>query len=109
MNVYNSILELNRFGADSVMLWTVHPHSRLSINEDIVAQRDINEIRKNISFTEEKNRCAFQQGNARPHSARAMGNSLGWGGVAESPSHGLVNDYSPDPRPIEYPWDELGR
>lgn len=107
----NCILERDRFGGGSVMVWGGIHHggrTQLVIVEGIMtAQRYCDEIVQPvlIPFMQQHPQFLFQQDNARPHSARLTQTLLQQNNVdiLRWPAR------SPDLSPIEHLWDELGR
>ena len=113
-NADNCVLERNRFGGGSVMVWgAINAGFRsnlIILDGTLTARRYIDGILYPVLLPllrrqRQNQNLIFQQDNARPHSARVTQDFLRQNGVnvMEWPA------VSPDMNPIEHMWDELGR
>lgn len=110
--VDNTVLQRDRFGGGSVMVWGAINYgfrSRLIVVDgNLNARRYIDEILTPEVIPllrRQRQQLTFQQDNARPHTARITMDYLRQNNVdvLDWPS------LSPDLSPIEHIWDELGR
>lgn len=104
------ILEHDRYGGGSVMVWGAVSWNRKSdlvvIDGNLNAQRYVNEIlRPNVLPLVRRYNMIFQQDNARPHTARVSRDFLNNHNIRNLPWPAR----SPDLSPIEHVWDLLGR
>ena len=107
----NCVLERNRFGGGSVMVWgAINARFRsnlIILDGTLTARRYIDGILIPLLLPllrrqRQNQNLIFQQDNARLHSARVTQDFLRQNGVN-------VMDWPADMNPIEHMWDELGR
>ena len=111
---YNCVLERNRFGGGSVMVWGAINEgfrSDLIIIDGILnARRYIDSVLNPVLLPllrrqRQNQNLIFQHDNARPNSARVTQDFLRQNGVNVMDWPAVL----PDINPIEHLWDELGR
>ena len=104
------VLERDRFGGDSVMVWGGISHGLTSplivIAGNLTGVRYRDEILRPVAVPfVQQHHLIFQQDNARPHVARVCQDFLA--------NHSInpldLPPYSPDLSPIEHLWDEMDR
>ena len=113
MNVtlINCVLEHNRFGGGSVMVWAAINHTFKSelviVNGNLTARQYIDQIFRPVVVPMFRQRpgLAFLQDNARHHVARLTRNFLANNHVNTLP----FPAYSPDCNPLKHMWDVLER
>ena len=104
------VLERDRFGGGSVMIWGAISHGVKSplvvIDGNLTAVRYRDEILRPVAvpLVQQRN-LVFQHDNARPHVARVCQQFLANNNIQPID----WPPYSPDLSPIEHLWDELDR
>ena len=104
------VVERNRFGGGSVMVWGGIAHGIKSqliiVAGNMTAARYRNEILRPVAvlLVQQRN-LILQQDNARPHVARVCQDFLANNYIAPL----AWPPYSPDLTPIDHMWDELDR
>ena len=104
------VLEHDRFGDGSVMVWAGIWHggrtAAVTIRGTLNAERYKNDIVLPVVIpTVQKNQLIFQDDNATPHRAGTVRSVVRDSGIPTLPWPAR----SPDLSPIEHAWDELGR
>ena len=104
------VVERDRFGGGSVMVWGGIAHGKKSqliiVAGNMTAVRYRDEILRPVAvpLVQQRN-LILQQDNARPHVARVCQDFLANNNIAPL----AWPPYSPDLTPIEHMWDELDR
>ena len=104
------VLEHDRFGGGSVMVWAGIWHSgrtaAVTIRGTLNAERYKNDIVLPVVIpTVQENQLIFQDDNATPHRAGTVRSVVRDSGIPTLPWPAR----SPDLSPIEHAWDKLGR